>query len=134
MTLKTPETLDIKRKNLRSLGIVGFSSWQGMRDSNPRKRSQSPVCYRYTNPLNGFFPKRMIIITISCKKSRLIFSFLQKLKWTLKKPVNSGGTGNDCGLRGVFAAEGRRSCFFPRKTDFLLHVLRVVAFCPARSC
>ena len=23
-----------------------------MRDSNPRKRSQSPVCYRYTNPLN----------------------------------------------------------------------------------
>ena len=25
--------------------------WQGMRDSNPRKRSQSPVCYRYTNPL-----------------------------------------------------------------------------------
>ena len=22
-----------------------------MRDSNPRKRSQSPVCYRYTNPL-----------------------------------------------------------------------------------
>ena len=22
-----------------------------MRDSNPRERSQSPVCYRYTNPL-----------------------------------------------------------------------------------
>ena len=29
----------------------GFFIWQGMRDSNPRKRSQSPVCYRYTNPL-----------------------------------------------------------------------------------
>ena len=29
----------------------GFSYWQRMRDSNPRKRSQSPVCYRYTNPL-----------------------------------------------------------------------------------
>ena len=27
--------------------------WQRMRDSNPRKRSQSPVCYRYTNPLFG---------------------------------------------------------------------------------
>ena len=27
--------------------------WQRMRDSNPRKRSQSPVCYRYTNPLNA---------------------------------------------------------------------------------
>ena len=32
--------------------------WQGMRDSNPRKRSQSPVCYRYTNPLNALAPKR----------------------------------------------------------------------------
>ena len=30
----------------------GCFLWQGMRDSNPRKRSQSPVCYRYTNPLN----------------------------------------------------------------------------------
>lgn len=63
----------------------GCFLWQGMRDSNPRKRSQSPVCYRYTNPLNGLLPKRMIIITISRKKSRLIFSFLQKLK--------PGGTG-----------------------------------------
>ena len=37
---KTPDT---------RLGIWYF--WQRMRDSNPRKRSQSPVCYRYTNPL-----------------------------------------------------------------------------------
>ena len=29
----------------------GVFIWQRMRDSNPRKRSQSPVCYRYTNPL-----------------------------------------------------------------------------------
>ena len=29
--------------------------WQRMRDSNPRKRSQSPVCYRYTNPLCGYY-------------------------------------------------------------------------------
>ena len=78
-THETPETLDTQRKNLQSIEIAGFSSWQGMRDSNPRKRSQSPVCYRYTNPLNGLLPKRMIIITISRKKSRLIFSFLQKL-------------------------------------------------------
>ena len=35
----------------RSQLASGFSFWQGMRDSNPRKRSQSPVCYRYTNPL-----------------------------------------------------------------------------------
>ena len=31
---------------------TGFSFWQRMRDSNPRERSQSPVCYRYTNPLS----------------------------------------------------------------------------------
>ncbi len=30
---------------------TGVQLWQRMRDSNPRKRSQSPVCYRYTNPL-----------------------------------------------------------------------------------
>ena len=29
----------------------GLFCWQRMRDSNPRERSQSPVCYRYTNPL-----------------------------------------------------------------------------------
>ncbi len=40
--------------------------WQGMRDSNPRKRSQSPVCYRYTNPLyscSGAAPESMIYYT-----------------------------------------------------------------------
>ena len=33
------------------MGIRIF--WQRMRDSNPRERSQSPVCYRYTNPLSA---------------------------------------------------------------------------------
>ncbi len=37
-------------KNNRYL-MVSVIFWQRMRDSNPRKRSQSPVCYRYTNPL-----------------------------------------------------------------------------------
>ena len=68
----------IQRKTSNHSRLLVFLLWQGMRDSNPRKRSQSPVCYRYTNPLNGLLPKRMIIITISRKKSRLIFSFLQK--------------------------------------------------------
>ena len=47
--------------------------WQRMRDSNPRKRSQSPVCYRYTNPLsvNGS------IICKILKKSTLFFKFFQ---------------------------------------------------------
>jgi hypothetical protein len=30
------ETLDTQRKNLQSIEIAGFSSWQGMRDSNPQ--------------------------------------------------------------------------------------------------
>ena len=38
------------------MGICYF--WQRMRDSNPRKRSQSPVCYRYTNPLGGDYGTR----------------------------------------------------------------------------
>lgn len=38
-----------KQKNPMPFGIGFF--WQRMRDSNPRERSQSPVCYRYTNPL-----------------------------------------------------------------------------------
>ena len=47
--------------------------WQRMRDSNPRKRSQSPVCYRYTNPLsvNGS------IICKILKKSTLFFKFFK---------------------------------------------------------
>ena len=36
-------------KNTTQTG--GVFCWQRMRDSNPRERSQSPVCYRYTNPL-----------------------------------------------------------------------------------
>ena len=33
--------------------LGGLCYWQRMRDSNPRERSQSPVCYRYTNPLSA---------------------------------------------------------------------------------
>ena len=55
------------------------SSWQRMRDSNPRKRSQSPVCYRYTNPLCGRFAYRvtsnMGIIAPKRKMSSIIFLF-----------------------------------------------------------
>ena len=31
----------------------GSSFWQREKDSNPHKRSQSPVCYHYTIPLNA---------------------------------------------------------------------------------
>ena len=54
------------------MGICIF--WQRMRDSNPRKRSQSPVCYRYTNPLSvehlyymHYFEKVKLFINISKK-------------------------------------------------------------------
>ena len=43
--------------------------WQRMRDSNPRKRSQSPVCYRYTNPLCG-----TVILYATSRKSQALFS------------------------------------------------------------
>ena len=36
-----------------------FHIWQRVKDSNPHKRSQSPVCYHYTNPLCRSAPKRM---------------------------------------------------------------------------
>lgn len=45
----------IKQKALKVLKNNTFraiSVWQRVKDSNPHKRSQSPVCYHYTNPLN----------------------------------------------------------------------------------
>ena len=59
-----PDCLDLDGFKSQSLPIrkphpmVWFSYWQRMRDSNPRKRSQSPVCYRYTNPLGGDYGTR----------------------------------------------------------------------------
>ena len=104
------------------------TTWQGMRDSNPRKRSQSPVCYRYTNPLNGLLPKRMIIITISRKKSRLIFSFLQKLKETFEKSRSIQEAQEKRAVRlpqlrqkgGVPAFfQGKQTFFYMRRARFL---------------
>ena len=43
-----------KQKKSTPKGVLFF--WQRMRDSNPRERSQSPVCYRYTNPLYRLTP------------------------------------------------------------------------------
>ncbi len=31
----------------------GFFNWQREKDSNPHIRSQSPLCYLYTIPLNA---------------------------------------------------------------------------------
>ena len=45
-----PIRVDLVEKNGNRITITVLF-WQRMRDSNPRERSQSPVCYRYTNPL-----------------------------------------------------------------------------------
>ena len=52
-----------------------FSFWQRMRDSNPRERSQSPVCYRYTNPLCATRLRQARILLYPFRqKSQAIFS------------------------------------------------------------
>ena len=48
--------------------------WQRMRDSNPRERSQSPVCYRYTNPLR----QAQVSLYSILRKSQALFSQKQK--------------------------------------------------------
>ena len=66
-------------------GICIF--WQRMRDSNPRERSQSPVCYRYTNPLcNGF------IIRIRFQMSSIYFpDFSKSYRKSQSSAICSGG-------------------------------------------
>ena len=44
-TLKTRKLPDLSGRQIRQL------LWQRKKDSNPHKRSQSPVCYHYTIPL-----------------------------------------------------------------------------------
>ncbi len=47
--------------------------WQRRKDSNPHKRSQSPVCYLYTTPLNASV---IIYIFLFLSTPFSIFSFL----------------------------------------------------------
>ena len=56
-----------KKKHTR-MGVLLF--WQRMRDSNPRERGQSPVCYRYTNPLCWDYYTQ---IFVKVKKSFCLF-------------------------------------------------------------
>ena len=73
-----PDCLDLDGFESQSLPTkkphrkVWFFCWQRMRDSNPRKRSQSPVCYRYTNPLFG----TVILYPIIRKCQGLFFVFM----------------------------------------------------------
>ena len=60
----------------------GLSFWQRMRDSNPRKRSQSPVCYRYTNPLNA----TTLLYAILFKSQALFAMFVILFLFFLRLP------------------------------------------------
>ena len=66
-----PARVDLVEKNGNRITITVLF-WQRMRDSNPRKRSQSPVCYRYTNPL---FSERLLLYAKK-PKSQAFFSIL----------------------------------------------------------
>ena len=92
-------------KNTTLLGGVFY--WQRMRDSNPRKRSQSPVCYRYTNPLSDGF-----IIRKKIQKSSMDFLFLQ---FFLDQSVSQG---NGLPLR-VVSFRYRKVSFSPRSRSIV---------------
>ena len=72
--VRTPPESDGKKEKPHQM--VWLSFWQRMRDSNPRKRSQSPVCYRYTNPLcceqHGYY-------TANSQNVKNFFSFIQNI-------------------------------------------------------
>ena len=60
-----------KRKSRDSKQIKAFYEWQREKDSNPHIRSQSPLCYLYTIPLNA-----KSIIQSFCDLSRAWRTFL----------------------------------------------------------
>ena len=68
--LSNPESDGKKKSHTFRCGF-----WQRMRDSNPRKRSQSPVCYRYTNPL--CLADNTVIIRLFSKKSSTFFKIFE---------------------------------------------------------
>ncbi len=61
-----------KQKNTRNLNDSRCFTWQREKDSNPHIRSQSPLCYLYTIPLNA----RAIIPT----RGGVVKDFFQKIK------------------------------------------------------
>ena len=72
--LSNPSSSSLPIKKTTQMG--GLFYWQRMRDSNPRKRSQSPVCYRYTNPL--CLADNTVIIRNNSKKSSTFFKINKK--------------------------------------------------------
>ena len=68
---ESPPEAKIKTPSVRMV----FLFWQRMRDSNPRKRSQSPVCYRYTNPL---YAEHYLLYPLFWKSQEIFLNIPQK--------------------------------------------------------
>ena len=68
--IRAAEIPEIKNRLERLFKAI----WQRMKDSNPHERSQSPVCYLYTNPLQA-----RDIIHLSDKKSIVFLNFFKIL-------------------------------------------------------
>ena len=80
---------------------LSFFFWQRMRDSNPRERSQSPVCYRYTNPLSTvsdtwlLFSSNMAYYTQLSKNVKYFFQISQNFFQTSKNTLVGVGVLDD---------------------------------------
>ena len=106
-------------KNALTLSSKGVF-WQRMRDSNPRKRSQSPVCYRYTNPL--CHTEQLGLYQIF-RKCQVLFSFFSIFFFTAFSIPQGPGSIRPLGnfsdvqlqnlgdLRGAFQQELFNFCF-----------------------
>ena len=78
----------------------GVSCWQRKKDSNPHKRSQSPVCYHYTIPL-----RTNDIIQIFSDLSTLLSNIFHEMKNTSVAPA--------CVCRQGHNAQAQRSRILP---------------------
>ena len=65
-----------QRKIPRTRRFRGF--WQRVKDSNPHRRSQSPACYHYTNPLFLCAVSRATNRYYYTKSGRFVNPFFQK--------------------------------------------------------
>lgn len=83
-TLKTRKLPDLSGRQIRQ------SIWQRKKDSNPHKRSQSPVCYHYTIPL-----RTNDIIQIFWDLSTLLPHIFHEMKNTPVGPARTRRQGRE---------------------------------------
>ena len=93
---------------IKATRLGGFYYWQRMRDSNPRKRSQSPVCYRYTNPLTELLSEAHDYYSDLFRKVKTIFSFFAEIKTKRKSRLRISPEKQD--ISAV-----KRACFRPAR-------------------